>query len=83
MGCRFEVWEENDTVFAASLDEVDTSGNRVRLLLKDGEIIRRELGMQIKAMLLIMRLSNLHLFHKAVFKWKYISAVRIKIVTGL
>ena len=38
MGCRFEVWEENDTVFAASLDEVDTSGNRVRLLLKDGEI---------------------------------------------
>lgn len=42
MGSRFEVWEENDTVFAVTLDEVDTSGNRVRLLLKDGEIIRRD-----------------------------------------
>ena len=42
MGGHFEVWEENDTVFAATLDEVDASGNRVRLLLKDGEIIRRD-----------------------------------------
>tara|TARA_B100000953_G_scaffold171472_2_gene141290 strand:+ start:17401 stop:17904 length:504 start_codon:yes stop_codon:yes gene_type:complete len=42
VGGHFEVWEENDTVFAATLDEVDASGNRVRLLLKDGEIIRRD-----------------------------------------